>query len=80
MIISKHFVSAGPIVGAEFDKVHAGVSKVESLGGIVNGQCIWPEQVLGHQGDATAAVQPRALNARVLTPVRPEQITSPENN
>ena len=78
MIISKHFVSAWPIVGAEFNEVHAGISKVQPLGGIVYGQSIGPKQVLGHQDDATAAVQPRALDTRVLTPVGPKQIASTE--
>ena len=80
VIISKHFVSARPIIGAKLNEVHAGIGKVESFGGVVDGQGVGPEQVLGHQGNATAAVQARALDARVLTPVGPEQIASPEIN
>lgn len=62
-----------PVVLTEVDEIQFGISEIHSLSGRVQGQTVRPVDLGGDDGGALCPVHADPLDARILSPVGPEQ-------
>ena len=69
----QHLPASGSVVVAEVDVVDFGIRKIDAFGGQIQRQSVGPVNLAGDDGRAVGSVHVDTFDARMITPIRPEE-------